>query len=131
MRLSELTRFADIEVWRDAEFSSLRLASDPTPGGLVCLYDARYLDWHLDGNEGATAVLAGPQVAERIPARFGLAVAAEPQRRFYEIHEHLAAHTEFYWTGFASEIAPDASIDPSAVIAPRNVRIGAGTRIGP
>lgn len=131
MRLSELIRFADIDVRRDAEFTSLALASDPKPGGFVCVYDARYIDWHLAGNPGVTAVLTAPALADRIPARFGLAVAAEPQRRFYEIHEHLAAHTQFYWTDFASEIARDASIDPSAVVAPRNVRIGAGTRIGP
>jgi len=130
MRLSELTGVADIEVRRDAEFVTLGMASDPTPGVFACVYDARYLDWHLAGNPGATAVLTAPEIAGRVPARFGLAVAEEPLRRFYAIHEHLAANTDFYWRDFASEIAPGAAIDPSAVIAPRNVRIGVGTRIG-
>jgi len=50
---------------------------------------------------------------------------------FFELHNHLARETEFYWKNFPTEIAEDAVIHSTAFVASRNARIGHRTMIGP
>jgi UDP-3-O-[3-hydroxymyristoyl] glucosamine N-acyltransferase len=57
-------------------------------------------------------------------------VCEDPRAAFAELHNRLSGAC-FYWQDFASDIHPLAKVDCSAWIAPRNVRIGAHSTIGP
>jgi UDP-3-O-[3-hydroxymyristoyl] glucosamine N-acyltransferase len=57
----------------------------------------------------------------------GLAIAQNPRRVFFDFHNHLAQHTEYYWSDFPTKVAKTAKIHPRACIAEKNVRIGPGT----
>jgi UDP-3-O-[3-hydroxymyristoyl] glucosamine N-acyltransferase len=59
------------------------------------------------------------------------ALSQAPRRDFFKFHNHLAAHTDFYWRDFPTEIAPNAVISPRAEIAEKNVRIGRRTMVEP
>jgi UDP-3-O-[3-hydroxymyristoyl] glucosamine N-acyltransferase len=81
-------------------------------------------------NESVRAVLTTAELTDLIPAHFALGVCGSPRAAFAELHNRLT-RTGFYWEDFASEIHPHAKVDPSASIAPRNVRIGAHSIVGP
>jgi acetyltransferase-like isoleucine patch superfamily enzyme len=131
MRLSELTGIAPFELVRDSEFESLGLLSHDAPRMLVVLYDAKFLRRELLKNDRVACVIAPRELAPAIPGSLGLAVAEDPRGCFYEIHDHLWRHTDFYWSDFDSEISPEARVHAAACVAPRNVRIGRGTVIEP
>jgi UDP-3-O-[3-hydroxymyristoyl] glucosamine N-acyltransferase len=82
-------------------------------------------------NPDVTCVIATPELSDQVPGELGLAVTAEPIKAFFELHDHLARNTDFYWKSFGNEIADDAIIHPTAFIASQNVRIGRRTMIGP
>jgi len=131
MRLSDLTGIAPFELVRDSEFESLGLLYHDAPRMLVVLYDAKFLRRELLNNDRIACVIAPRELAPAIPGSLGLAVAEDPRRCFYEIHDHLWRHTDFYWSDFKSEISPEARVHAAACVAPRNdnVRIGKRCRI--
>jgi UDP-3-O-[3-hydroxymyristoyl] glucosamine N-acyltransferase len=130
MRLSEASSIVPIAVLRDAAFTSLGFVTHRTDAMLVFMESERFLDG-LFANPNVGAVIAAPVVADRIPAHLGVAISQAPRRDFYHLHNHLAAHTEFYWRDFPTEIAADAVVSPAAHIATQNVRIGHRTVIEP
>lgn len=75
-----------------------------------------------DGSEGLAAA---------VPSGAGIIVAEMPAVTAMAIHEHLAALPGFLWADFDSEIDASAVIMPGAQISAQNVRIGAGSVIGP
>ena len=74
-------------------------------------------------------IVTTPELAERVPPNIGLATADRPLTATYALHEYLVGVPGLLWADFDTEIAPDALIEGGAVIAPRNVRIGAGSHI--
>ncbi|MDP2996347.1 MAG: UDP-3-O-(3-hydroxymyristoyl)glucosamine N-acyltransferase [Bryobacterales bacterium] len=131
MRLSDAARIAPLEVVRDGEFESLGLLSYDGPKLLVTLYDARFLRRELLQNPHIACVITTPELAPLMPEALGVAIAGDPKRSFYEVHEYLLRCTDFYWKDFPTEISPEARVHPGAWIAPRNVRISRGTVIEP
>jgi UDP-3-O-[3-hydroxymyristoyl] glucosamine N-acyltransferase len=127
MTLIEVSGVAPLDIIRDGGFESLGLLFYSSPRMLVCLHDPKYLKRELLPNSAVSCVVTHQDLAASIPAHLGLAVATDPMTAFYTVHEHLFQNTDFYWRDFASEIAPDARIHPSAQVAPRNVRIGPRT----
>lgn len=127
--LNSLAGACRIEIIRDAPVETLGLLLDGRKGVLAPFYDGRYLA-ELKRNKGIAMVLTTPSLLELVPADRGAAICADPQDSFYTLHCLLlvAGH---YWASVANEIAPDARIHPTACIADRDVRIGAGTIIGP
>ena len=101
----------------------------PLPKMLVFLENARQLPLlrHLD----AACVLTTAALAPEMSGIPGLAVSAGPRLAFFQIHNYLCRHTDFFWTDFDTEIGAGTVIHPRAVIAERNVRIGPACRIGP
>ena len=130
MRLSDVEQLAPLKIQRDGEFRSLGLLSHDHELMLVRWYDPRFFP-ALSGNPHIACVITTPELLPQVPERLAAATCDDPSAAFYRIHDHLLANTDFYGPQFASEIAPSAIIDRSAWIAPYNVRIGAGTRIGP
>jgi UDP-3-O-[3-hydroxymyristoyl] glucosamine N-acyltransferase len=129
MRLSDLTRLGDVRVARDGQFRTLGFLPQVAEERLVFLEDARFAATLARG-QGIGAVITKPELAASVPSQLGLALAAEPRKAFALIHNHLAA-TGFYWTEFATVIDPGAQVHPAAWVAGKNVRIGAGTVVGP
>lgn len=130
MKLSDAASIASLQVQREGEFGSLGQIGHDAPAMLTCLYDERYLE-ELLGKANVTCAITSERLAERLPARWGVAVADDPRRAFYVLHNHLHERTDFYWQHFPAEIAPDARIHPTAYVAAQDVRIGRRTVIEP
>ena len=129
MKLSDCRSAAEIEIVRDASFENTGFISVPLPNMLVFLENARQLP--LLRQLDAACVLTTASLATELSGIPGLAVSADPRRAFFQIHNYLCRHTDFFWTDFETEIGAGTVIHPRAVIAERNVRIGPACRIGP
>lgn len=128
--LSELAGEFGLTVVRDGAFRFPGLLSTPLDGLLVPLFEEAALAG-LEGDCRVTAVLARPELAGRVPPSMGVAVAEAPLDVLLDIHCALAGPDDCRWQGFDSRIAADARVHPSAVIAARDVEIGAGVVVGP
>jgi UDP-3-O-[3-hydroxymyristoyl] glucosamine N-acyltransferase len=129
MLLSEVAMLGGAELLRDGEFQTLGFLSYPHPGMLVFVESSRFLK-RLGHTPDAVCVIATPRLATNLNFTGGYATSENPRQSFHLIHSHLAAQG-FYWTDFDTEIHPTACIHPRAYVAPRNVRIGAYTKIEP
>ena len=129
MRLSEIDEGTGMVVRRDGEFQSLGFVSDRRPGLLVFLDDSRFLA-ALRQNECASAVLTNARLADDVPSLLAVGICSEPRTVFAKLHNALALGG-FYWKDFPAVIHPSATVHPTAWIAGRNVRIGAGSVIEP
>lgn len=130
MRLSRLAARFPLAVAADGEFASLGMVGGSGERMLTLLYDPRFLP-RLQDNRAVACVLTLPGLAAELPADVGVACADDPAATFYAIHDYLDRETDFYWKDFASDISAEARIHPTAFVAQRNVRIGAGSLIEP
>ena len=136
MRLSQVASADELEIVRDGEFRTLGFLSDPQAGMLTFVESPRYLAAVARG--APAAVLTTPALRSALVEALvgggeddtGLAICAEPRRAFFRLHNRLAAGG-FYWDDFPTAIDPTARIHPSAIVAARNVRIGARTVVEP
>ena len=108
---------------RDAKFADLALVGHAGPEALVYANDARALK-QLERQSHVAAVITTPELTGSVIGATGVATAEDPETAFYALHAWLAAHTDFYWSDFPTEIDRSAAIHERAYIAPRNVRIG-------
>ena len=118
-----------IDIIREAPIETLGLLLDSRNGVLAPFFDSRYLA-ELQRNKGIAMVLTTPELMELVPADRGVATCVDPMDSFYTLHGLLLAGGH-YGASVANEIANDARIHPTAYIAEKDVRIGAGTVIGP
>lgn len=95
---------------------------------LVFLDEKRFLK-RVGTLDGLAGVITTPSLAKHLDGCYALAQCSEPRQAFFELHNHLALETDFYWNSFPSEIDPAAKIHPRAWINPTDVRIGRGCRI--
>jgi UDP-3-O-[3-hydroxymyristoyl] glucosamine N-acyltransferase len=130
VRLNELSAFVPIDVVRDGEFSSLGLLSYDDPRLLVSFHDESAARELLE-NQQVSCVITRRDLADAVPPGVGLATAAVPEQAFYAAHEYLLNSTDFYGENFDSEIAAGSSIHETAIVAARNVTIGARVVIEP
>ena len=130
MRLADFARIAGFEVWRDHEFLTPGFLSDRQPSMLTFLDHARFLPSVCRTPE-VVCVITTADLAARLESVPGLAATQNPRYAFALLHNHLAAETDFYWAGFATEIDASARVHPRAFVAERNVRIGPGCVIEP
>jgi UDP-3-O-[3-hydroxymyristoyl] glucosamine N-acyltransferase len=126
VKLSVLSRAVPLDVVRDGDFESIGLLSVRIPGLLACLHDPRARK-DAQSNRDLCCVITSPTLADVVPAHLGLAVAVAPRDRFLEAQRHLGTNTAFFGEDAPTEIAPTARVDSAAIVAPRNVRIGAGS----
>jgi UDP-3-O-[3-hydroxymyristoyl] glucosamine N-acyltransferase len=80
---------------------------------------------------GIAGIITTKDLAELVPYNLGLAISLNPVAASLYLHEEIAKLSNFQWVDFASKIDPTALIHPAAVVAERNVIIGANTTIGP
>jgi UDP-3-O-[3-hydroxymyristoyl] glucosamine N-acyltransferase len=125
-----MRRIQSVRVDRNGEFDSLGFVSHEKPRMLVYVNCERFIP-QLLANPAVTCVVTMAELAGQVPETYGLALAEDPQRAFFEFHNYLATETNFYWTDFATEISDQAEIHPSAFVAEKNVRIGPGALIEP
>lgn len=128
--LSELAGPLGLDVRRDTQISYVGKVPTRLEGRLVPCGKQEHLD-SAAAETGITAYVVPEDLADAVPARAGVVIAARPVFEAMRIHEYMAALDGLLWQDFSSSIHPDAVISPGAVIAPRNVKIGARTVIAP
>src|SRR6266496_392554 len=109
MELKDLSSSIAIGIRRNAAFETLGFLSDPQPGMLVFLEEERHLKMLLR-IAGIAAVITTEALAKKLNSTPGLAIAVEPRKVFFEIHNRLARETQFYWSDFPTRIDASASI---------------------
>src|SRR6266404_6576591 len=129
MRLTEVARSADITVLRDGDFRNLGFLDDRHESQFVFLESQQFLAALLR-RENIRAVLTTPELAQQIPGHLAVATSGQPRLTFAAIHNQLA-QAGFYWDEFATVVDPGADVHPTAWIAPKNVRVGKGSVVGP
>jgi UDP-3-O-[3-hydroxymyristoyl] glucosamine N-acyltransferase len=129
MRLSELENAAGMVVRRDGDFQNLGFLCDTYPHQLVFLENRAFLR-ALHRNRSVSAVLTTAALKDAVQPEVAVAVCEQPRIVFAKLHNELAL-SGFYWDDFPTVIDPSAKVHPTAWIAERNVRIGAGSEIAP
>jgi UDP-3-O-[3-hydroxymyristoyl] glucosamine N-acyltransferase len=129
MHLSAVAQYGPISVLRDGPFVNLGFARHQHEGMLVFAESGQFLCNALR-NKNISAVLTTPQLAESVPGHLAVGVCENPRLAFAILHNELARQG-FYWDDFATVIDPDAQVHPAAWVAEKNVRIEAGTTVGP
>jgi UDP-3-O-[3-hydroxymyristoyl] glucosamine N-acyltransferase len=128
MRLSEIAPFLEATVVRDAEFSNLGFLFDDLPDRLIFVESPQFVEAARKAR-GVVCVVCTRELVPSFSGAVGLAISAEPKLAFFRLQQFLVERTEFYGAPFPTVIDPSARVHARAWIAPRNVRIGAGTVI--
>jgi UDP-3-O-[3-hydroxymyristoyl] glucosamine N-acyltransferase len=128
--LLEVASWTSAHVARDGEFANLAFLSDPKDRMLAFVEARRFVPAAIACAQ-TSCILTTPELAGLFPERIGLAVADDPRRCFFQIHNRLATETAFYGRDFASIIHPSARLHPRCWVDEKNVIIGAGVAIGP
>jgi len=128
-RLSDIATLVDVSTSVDAMVGNLGFVSTPLPDMLTFATTSRFLDDAL--RTGCSAVIVPPALTSSVRRGIGLVVADDPAALFWQLHERLAAGTDFYGRDEPNTIHPSARVHPSAAIGECNVRIGARSSIGP
>ena len=128
--LSQLTEAADFRLVRDAQVRFAGKVPTPLEARVVPAARAEHLSAALTQG-GIAAVIVPADLADQVPDRLGLGIAAAPQEAVARIQEYLATLEGFQWQHFPSRISAQAQIADSAHIAPQDVEIGPGCVIGP
>jgi len=129
MLLADAVEGSGAELRRQGNFENLGFISDGREEMLTFLEDKHFIA-ALRNNRHVSAVIARPYLADKVADRVALAVCEHPRLAFAHIHNRLC-RAGFYWRDFPTVVHPDANVHHSAWIAERNVRIGAGTTVGP
>lgn len=118
----------DISVLRDCAMSTIgKIPSDLQNRVVPCGTSSHLTE--AKQQIGISGIITTAELASLVPEELGLAVSQKPQASAYLLHEHLCATPDFLWADFASRVDLTANVHSGAVIAERNVVIGAGTTI--
>lgn len=128
--LGDIAARCGLQVHRDGSFSGLGYLNGAGERLLVPLHDAAFLPV-LEAKADAAAVITTPALAEAIPGRLAVAIAANPLEALFRVHETVAGMDGFYRVDSPTRIAASAKIHPRAHVDERNVVIGEGCVIGP
>lgn len=121
---------ADIEVIRDCLFQYVGKIPTRLENRLVFCGTVSHIAEALR-HDGIAGIITREELIESIPDFLGVAIAKNPLKESYRIHEHLCAVPDYYWMSEPTLIDASVVIGAGAVIAPNNVSIGAGTIIHP
>lgn len=134
MFLAELAdKCTGLNIVADGEFDTLGVVDD-TSGNkklLVYIEDEKYAGMVFE-NKNVGCIVCRDDLLKHFTrsGHFGLCVADNPKRVFFEIHNYLADTRLFYERITNGRISANAEIHPSAVVA-NGVVIGEGTVIEP
>lgn len=128
--LSDYVGHQDLAVQRDCAFAFVgKIPTRISPRLVACSKPAHVSEALTE--DGICGMIVPPDLADLVPANYGLAVAKEPMKALLAIQTSLAKDESGQWTGFPTEVHPDAIIMRGAIVADRNVIIGEGTVIHP
>lgn len=128
--LSELSKVLGLDIVRDCQIAFVAKVPNPLPNRLVACSALKHVREALR-EDGIVGVVTTSELAEHVPEHLGLAVSDAPLVMSMRLHEALMQIEGLQWASFETEIDSSTTVHPSAVIADRDVRIGAGTIIGP
>lgn len=121
VQLSEFSHFG--KPLREVAFFGVGKLASRVPSRLVPAVDGRALKATAD-QDGIVAVATTAELAGSVPDALGVLVADDPVAACFHIHRELGLRPGHYWQDFPTEIAPSATVHPSARIGERSVRIG-------
>jgi acyl-[acyl carrier protein]--UDP-N-acetylglucosamine O-acyltransferase len=124
--LSEFIEKFGMVLVRDCDFSYVGKVPTNLPRKLVPCGKMIHIRDALKQSNIA-GIITTSELASLVPESLGLAVAERPQAAAYALHAHLLSMPGLLWRDFDTEIAADVVIEVGAIVAPRNVSIGAGT----
>jgi UDP-3-O-[3-hydroxymyristoyl] glucosamine N-acyltransferase len=128
--LSDLAQQLSVDLRRDAEIAYVGKVPTQLEHRLVPCSKQVHLD-EAALETGIAAYVVPEELASAVPKGAGMIVSDQPPVTAMAIHEHLCAMPKFLWQDFETDIDPTAIVMPGAYVAPRNVRIGARSLIGP
>jgi UDP-3-O-[3-hydroxymyristoyl] glucosamine N-acyltransferase LpxD len=128
--LEDFNRRFGLSVLRDCAMSFVGKIPTKLEKRVVPCGTAKHVTDALQ-NSGIAGIITKTDLADMVPESYGLAVAENPQASAYLLHEHLCSMPDFLWADFDTRIDPAATIQTGAMVAERNVVIGAGTIIMP
>lgn len=128
LQLSDFAKKFEMTLLRNCGFSYVGKVPTDLPRKLVPCGKAIHIREALLRSDIA-GILTTAELASQVPEHLGLAISEKPQATAYALHTHLVAIPGLLWHDFDTEIAGDAIVEAGAVLAPRNVRVGAGSII--
>jgi len=128
--LGEAASWTSAQIMRDGEFANLAFLSGPKDRMLIFVESRRFAAAAV-ACPLVSCVLTTTELAALFPAPIGVAVAGNPKRCFFEIHNRLATETSFYGTDAPSTIHSSARLHPRCWVDERNVVIGPQVTVGP
>ena len=120
----------DIVLKRDGEFSYVGKVPTNLPRRLVPATDVTHIQAAI-AMEDIAGIITTDELISQVPHNLIAASAADPVAASLFVHEQLCAIDGFLWEHFDSRIDPTAIIHSSAVVAERDVVIGAHAQVGP
>lgn len=127
LKISDYSHLAQFELIRDCSFKFLGKVPTALPEKLVpCSKNTHLIE--AIARSDVVGIITTQELAAKVPLELGLAVTVSPREAFYAIHMAIASAQDF-WCSFPTEIAPTATIETGAIIAPQNVRIGDRTHV--
>lgn len=129
-RLSEFSGDLNFRLLRDCAFTYAAKILSPIDDLVVPLTKASAVA-DLISRDGISGVITTPDFAHLVPRELGLALAEDPMATLNALHAALHAKPRCLWADFPTQIDPSALIHPGAVVAPKNIVIGAGAEIRP
>lgn len=113
----------EIQVLRDCDIAYVGKVPSKIEPRLVPCTKLKHIDEAL-AHKGIAGIITTPELAATVPKNLGLAIASEPIRSAYLIHDFLCHKNDFQWVSFPTQISASARVHPSAVIAEYDVVIG-------
>lgn len=131
MKLSESVKNLSGHLASDGEFRCLAFATEQEQTGFLTFLEREKFLPSLE-NSNISCVLTTPELAEKIPAHIhGVFLCERPKAALFEIHNYLAAGTEYAGPSFPTKIGKDCHISPLAAVDAENVVIGDRVTIEP
>lgn len=130
INLGSVIQGLDVDCRRDGEFCYVGKVPTNLPRRLVPASAQAHIEEAL-ATDGVVGIITTEELAGQVPSNMIAACAADPVSASLFIHERLCEMDGFLWEHFDSRIDPTATIHPSAVIAERDVVIGAHAQVGP
>lgn len=128
--LATAARNTSMEVVRDCSISYVGKVPTALPRRFVPCGLPAHIEAAASFDDIA-GIVTTAEYADLVPKHMGLAVAEKPVVASLQLHEALCAMDGFLWEHFETRIHPDAIVHPTAIIADRDVEIGAHAVIHP
>lgn len=123
MKLSDICNLVDgMEILKDGEFSFLGLAVSECDEKILSFIESEKYISSLSDN--VTSIITNRQLGEKLKDKYGVIVADSPRIAYFTLHNKLASNKKYKREELDTIIGENCTISDSAIISPKNVRIG-------